>query len=384
MKESSSNIKARLKTRNKSLDGLRGIGALMVALSHSLFIVRIDNISEIWATPLQLSLPPQALLGRFLIVFLNGTAAVTIFFLISGYVLGQSLRRTRINLLQSVKFTLKRFSRLYPAYLLLIVASFIYSSYFHDQKTSILASNWYIRWFQFKPHWRDMIDNLTFANANLSAVTWTLKIEVIMAFFLPLIALFHSKVKIVGMIGMACILYFAGLFPSHRIDLSFAYIFYFGMLVPGGRRHFGNTFKKHRIMSTAILLYCFIMFFTSASLLSDIRLVYTVETLAGTYIFIFLSGSNRNILHRILSSGFLQFFGRISYSFYLFHFLILYILATLYFDYGTFLFSPGLVLTIAFFIAVLSIGLTAVLARVLSANFERPLYDYAKALIRKI
>ncbi|WP_417397167.1 hypothetical protein [Gimesia chilikensis] len=63
----------------KQLESLRGIAALMVALSHCLIVFAVDQNSMIWTTRLWETQGTQAFLTRLLLIPCNGGAAVTVF-----------------------------------------------------------------------------------------------------------------------------------------------------------------------------------------------------------------------------------------------------------------------------------------------------------------
>ena len=61
------------------LESLRGIAALMVAISHCLIVFAVDQNRMIWNTNILETQGTQALITRLLLVLFNGGAAVTIF-----------------------------------------------------------------------------------------------------------------------------------------------------------------------------------------------------------------------------------------------------------------------------------------------------------------
>ena len=101
---------------------------MMVALSHCLLVLTIDGLDNIWYASFSEVAGVQSALTRFMLIFLNGGAAVTVFFVLSGYVLGLSLDKHKVTVSRTLSFYLKRVFRLYPAHivsLLAIVASMV-------------------------------------------------------------------------------------------------------------------------------------------------------------------------------------------------------------------------------------------------------------------
>jgi peptidoglycan/LPS O-acetylase OafA/YrhL len=91
-----------------SLDGVRGFAALAVFLSH----MAVRN----------LVLPGNA---DFLGVF-----GVTLFFTLSGFLMSYLYASQRFEITKVYRYVVSRFSRIAPAYLLVIVASYLISQYF--------------------------------------------------------------------------------------------------------------------------------------------------------------------------------------------------------------------------------------------------------------
>lgn len=95
----------------QALESLRGIAAFIVFCCH---------FFNIFSTP-------QEIFPSYLIFFLNGSAAVYLFFILSGYVLS---RRFFIHYSKKALLTamLKRFFRLFPMVLICSLIAYILSS----------------------------------------------------------------------------------------------------------------------------------------------------------------------------------------------------------------------------------------------------------------
>ncbi|MEN8446999.1 MAG: acyltransferase [Cyanobacteria bacterium J06555_13] len=86
------------------LDALRGLAALWVVLFHSQLKGQLSHLSS--------ALPDEV----FSLVFQRGSLGVPIFFVISGFVIAHSLRKSTINRSFLKQFALRRFARLNPPY----------------------------------------------------------------------------------------------------------------------------------------------------------------------------------------------------------------------------------------------------------------------------
>lgn len=154
----------------KSIQALRGIAAFLVVLFHYKWAVDIDLYNPIVSA-----------------LFNSGGLGVTIFFILSGFVMIYSSR----NKNSAVNFAINRFSRIYPAYLFFIVLCFAIDgamSTFHytDKTTS------FVRSFFFLP---SITDNApAYINVNsVSGVRWTLNYEMYFYLLMSLSFIFSRK-----------------------------------------------------------------------------------------------------------------------------------------------------------------------------------------------
>ena len=107
-------------------------------------------------------------MARLLVGLFNGNAAVSLFFVISGFVLAQSLQRKHLEWPRAaILFSAKRVVRLYPPMavcLLVTFGGFLLAS--------ILVPSLYRR-----PEWNELALNLGYVSPALVGATWTLFIE---------------------------------------------------------------------------------------------------------------------------------------------------------------------------------------------------------------
>lgn len=132
------------------LDALRGIAAILVMLFH--YTTRYDELFG-HATPVAFAVP-------------WGYLGLNLFFMISGFVIFMTLDRTR----HPLDFVVSRFSRLYPAYWIAVVATFSVLALFHlpgKTQTALTAAGNLA-----------MFHNL-FGVAHVDNVYWTLEVELL-------------------------------------------------------------------------------------------------------------------------------------------------------------------------------------------------------------
>jgi peptidoglycan/LPS O-acetylase OafA/YrhL len=146
------------------LEGLRGMAALTVALSHSCFILRTGS-------------------GALLSILGNGRAAVSLFFVLSGFVLGASLRREKKVARGFVlNYAWRRIRRIYPAFAVAVIVSWLLLVIFPtswNQRGAELVGI-----IQPDTSFAELGKNLIFAKWSLDNVTWSLRTELIGSMFL--------------------------------------------------------------------------------------------------------------------------------------------------------------------------------------------------------
>ena len=180
---------ARPSARVPSLDGLRGVAALIVVFHHlSLLLAPIaatysdlqaeEARSAIWSAYWWLTSSPAQLL-------LAGPEAVLVFFVLSGLVVAMPvLQRPGFSW---VSYYPQRMARLYiPAAVSVLLAWLLVSvaGIFHAEPSGTAASGWSVR----EPTWQTVVGafDLLFGNAKINDPLWTLRWEVIFSILLPL------------------------------------------------------------------------------------------------------------------------------------------------------------------------------------------------------
>ncbi|QDU10402.1 acyltransferase family protein [Gimesia aquarii] len=371
------------------LESLRGIAALMVAVSHCLIVFAVDQNGMIWTTNLLETQGSQAFLTRLLLVPFNGGAAVTIFFVLSGYVLGLSLDRKSNNIRSNVAFYIKRIFRIYPAYIVCLTFIIFSIALFHTYIKFPNTSVWFQAWYQTDITFENAMANYALLETNLNQVAWTLKVELIMSLLFPFAYLVNrnvgTKLNLIFLFLLVIVGFMAGIMPFGNLYFLYGFVFYVGLLIPIVIEKLNLYVKQGArstmfIMSVACLL-CSRSLFSSSNLFCAVL----IETIFAALIVAILADEKTNLfLSRILDFEIVRKLGRFSYSFYIYHFIILYWLA-----YSLLLFvSPEITsnypLLLGVILAIISVTISYYVAMLSYFGVERPMIKYGAVTAEKI
>jgi peptidoglycan/LPS O-acetylase OafA/YrhL len=314
------------------LDSIRGLAALSVVLGHILYV-----------------LPPLPTIVQYspIRVLWAGHEAVILFFILSGFVLSMPfINRKEIKY---TGFLIKRIFRIYIPYIIAVLFALILKQIFYANSTNDIA------WVD--KHWGEDITAETLighlflvTNYNtlpIDPVIWSLVHEMRISIIFPLLIFIVLKLKLKKSIILAIslsvigiVLTGLGLNPSEGYLSSYAHsIHYVAMFIIGAllavnyEKLVGicsklSTVKKSSLLIIGLCLYTLqigIGFFIQSELLLFFR--EWIIALGATILIVFSMASMR--ASNFLNKKGIVFFGKISYSLYLFHIPILF--ASLYF-----------------------------------------------------
>jgi len=293
------------------LDGFRGISILLVTLSH------IGNVGKI----------------------IPGGFGVTIFFFISGFLITMLLIKEYDNSLNiNLKnFYLRRFFRIYPVLVFFMLLSILLvylrtnTIFFQDIFAGFLYyTNYYI------PFWKQAINNPL---SNVFNILWSLSIEEHFYLFYPLIFSFFIKKQnqlfyiLLALIFSSLAFRVYILYNNVNFEIASSIIYCcthtridsisFGclsaiLIFKNQNSEYLKIVQNFKYFLFGLLLILFCLVFRNPFFRESFR--YTIQGI-GLLIIIpyFIYLKNENIFKRLLKSKPLVFFGKISYSLYLFH-----------------------------------------------------------------
>jgi peptidoglycan/LPS O-acetylase OafA/YrhL len=283
--------------RNDQLDGLRGYAAMAVVIFHAVLGLDPTLVPRVLRANFAELSSWYDLFAKIVLEASSGETAVCIFFVLSGAVLFDSLKRTKGAPLRLViDFIVRRLFRIYPA---LIVCLIFSAAALAAIGTTVTPDA--------------LLKNAALYEFGVNGVTWTLNVEMVAVPFL--LASFFAY-RFGGERALLCIalIFYAALRAPwpHPPTLTFKfYWIYFalGMLIttPYGR------WLAERLPSAAWI----------PALLIGIIAKGVPQQFAIALLVLVLYYGRGGSLERVLRRPFSQFLGRISYSFYLFNVVLL-------------------------------------------------------------
>jgi len=239
-----------------------------------------------------------------------GASAVTLFFVISGYVLKLSIDKSSEGsaFRTSIAFTIKRLFRIYPAVLAVIMAAAFLEPYLFISPT--------------QRSWSEILLNMSLASSTMDWPTWSIRVEILAV---PAILLFwftRKRFGCAGLIGLTAAL--AGLSFARSLygeDMFGRYVFVFGlgMLI----HDLPRSLSPSRALATLAALATIAAIFARPVLSFHAQSAILVEAICATYLLTVLVHGGLPRSKALLGHRILRFLGRVSYSFYLIHFLVL-------------------------------------------------------------
>lgn len=368
-----------------TLGSMRGLAASVVVIYHGLMIARLGPIDDAHDLPLDWS-DPWLLALHVLLGLFNGSAAVVLFFVLSGTVLALSLaREATLGPRELGAYYTKRLFRLMPLLAAVaLVAAALHHAVF-DDRTHAFATTWMNWHFRHDPGAGEVAANALGLSASLNSPAWTIFIEIVASVAFP--ALFVLAVPGRGRwIALALLSLLAFAPVSLRGVNMFMMCFFAGALIPDVGARVARTFRAWsrgaRIASVAGALLVLGGF---QRLWAPDAFVDPLTTLASTLAAAFLV----TIVYfdpgaRALRSRALLFLGEISYGLYLMHLPVLFVIAHAVAPLFPTPLEPMAAIALNLALGVATLALTVPLATMSYHALERPMQGWGRALARRV
>jgi peptidoglycan/LPS O-acetylase OafA/YrhL len=323
-----------MNNRLEELDSLRGLAALTVFCSHIYLVLNENFLMKILFEygPLR--------------VFTAGSEAVTLFFVLSGFVLSiPFITKKPFNYLS---YFIKRLCRIYLPYLASFLLAIISWKLFYT-KEIISLSNWFnMNWSQ-SVNLNTIVVHLIFVKtfmSNLNNVIWSLVHEMRISLFFPIIMFILMRVNLIKGLLFAILLSFLSMIyywqtsPSFAgtelyVSIHYSAIFIVGALLARYKADISRKVSTWKFQSKFALFLtgiCFYLYAHPSFVLSIIfnefspfyrTVIDSWFTSIGAGILIMLSITS-SFLSKILKNNLIIFLGKISYSLYLTHLIVLF------------------------------------------------------------
>ncbi|SCX92633.1 Peptidoglycan/LPS O-acetylase OafA/YrhL, contains acyltransferase and SGNH-hydrolase domains [Nonlabens sp. Hel1_33_55] len=356
-----------MKKRFEFIDSLRGIGILMVMVYHT-----YQDVSKIYVPELSL-------------FFSQGARGVQLFFIVSAFTLyysQQQRERKGSNTIGS--FFFRRYFRIAPMYYLgififsmMIIFNIHHEPLRHNQITIFNIVSNFVFLNSLNPEW---INAIVLGG-------WSISVEFLFYFMFPLNYKYVSCLK--GSINFLMITLIMSavssfvmkrLFHFEQVLLLDEFLFYnifnqlpvfaigiVGFQIIREKKFFSNDFSYLLLLMTIIVLFVFWDDFTMHHLLNSVVFATLMVALSmGKFDF--------------LNIGFLSYFGKISYSCYLVHFAVLFVIVKFNFIQ---IFEPTTLvwnLCNYFVMLLIILGTTALISQITYNLIERPFIKLGRSV----
>ena len=310
-----------MKEKIHYLDGLRGLAALIVLNAHYVdsFCENNHYESTIQKTPLNL--------------FYNGNFSVCMFFILSGYVLSYSFFNTKNSDVVIVSAVKRYFRLLGPVLASVIVAYLLlkldlFSNIEFCKKT---GSTWLVGYYNFVPNFLDALKQglykaFLYEEYSYNPILWTMHLELLGSFFTFAFLVLFGKLKKRYLIYTTLILIFLN---------TYYLAFLLGILLCDLKV---NVFPYIKYTNSKIVLFVLLLvslFFSSypkidvqntiygpleiSRVVINSRLFYHI---IGSFLLVYVLLCSQ-LLQKLFSNPLMKFLGRISFSLYAIHLIII-------------------------------------------------------------
>ncbi len=326
--------------RIHSMDSMRGLASLQVLLHHSLCITVGFYTAYIAPSPSENSILIDTFTFSPLHFLWAGHEAVIFFFVMSGFVLSIPYYKERGDKYPS--FIIKRIFRIYLPYLIALGVGFLLNSIYNSHPRIPELSEWFNGIFARAVTPSEYVDFVFFLKGyfhNVVTSLWSLPVEIKLSLLIPIITIplrkLNRNICIFFPIFNMLIYHFGKRLGMESIWPDFTLFYYFTFFLFGAvlSRYFQEImaiFNNFSQVALVVMLIISILFYTykwNITLLSNHLYIYFHKipadymTAVASLLILILGMTTR--FSRILNTKYLIGLGRISFSLYLVHPLII-------------------------------------------------------------
>jgi peptidoglycan/LPS O-acetylase OafA/YrhL len=324
------------------LEGLRGVAALAVVIQHlvlTFYPSAAFGITMIWGVKSNYHHPIELFFSASPFIMLySGRLAVIIFFILSGFVLSYKFMRKKEKLIL-IESIIRRYFRLTIPIAFSCVLTYFFMKIgwlFNKDMYKITYSPWISHWNQFAPNFAKVLHesfiNVYSSGSAYNSSLWTMQYELNGSFlvFFSLFSyfIFSRKSHIYLFYGLLCLIFFLN-------NKFFMICFLLGIILCELFVSDSLPQIKNKINSVLLSIVC--VYLCSFPYVTDIKgtmwgILYTdlldrdsmanFYYITGAFLLIYLILISKR-LQDLFSTPFARFLGKISFSMYIMHLLII-------------------------------------------------------------
>ncbi|HXD92487.1 MAG TPA: acyltransferase [Bacteroidia bacterium] len=346
-------------TRYETIDGFRGFLALGVFIYHA----------SMWKQYIQIGKwdPPQS---NFYCQF--GGTSVAFFFMITSFLFISKLINSTEKGFNWRAFFISRIFRIMPMYyfsVFIIILLVMINSHWELKESMVDFLKSIFNWVIFTIHRSARINNYNLTLNINAGVQWSLPLEWLFYFSLPLISLFILKRKPSGIYLLISVLFIFGYFLIQPNNIYHNVISFMSGAIAPFILKYAPKIKVNNFLGSVVLLACLILI---GGVRIDSDLIYKL-LVALIFTLIALG----NTLFGVLKNSTLKLLGEICYSTYLLHGIILF--TVLYVGFGMEKLKPFT--SLEYWCLIFLITPLVVIISFLGYKFiEKPFMDKAKKI----
>jgi peptidoglycan/LPS O-acetylase OafA/YrhL len=297
------------------LQSFRGFGVLMVAFFHCQGVIG----GELSMRPApEHGLGTAPILAHYIsLAVLNGHAALMAFFVLSGFVLTLSLRRgPQGGLPASFTFTTARLFRIVPANAVAVLVAVAMAATARATRQASVPPPW---------SWSPMLANMLLVETTINPVAWSLTVEMLAVPFIVgmfLVTRRHGPTPLVLVAAVTLCLSFAPSWIGHRPLGRNLFVFFLGMLVAELGPRLAGTLNRKQAARWFVL--ALVVWFPTRALLGRwSHFASVAEAFAAATMMALIAYGPQLSSYRWFELRPVLWLGEISYSLYLYHFLLM-------------------------------------------------------------
>ena len=314
-----------------NLAALRAIAALTVAVFHSLMWLRVVGDERLLMLPPWQASTVQGAVVRCLLAVFNGAMAVDLFFVLSGFLLSGAISARGMCARSVVAFYVRRVLRLWPAYVASLALVAVGLGLRGDFRVWPQAASWLVQFYRSDIASVDWPANLGLLSTALNPVAWSLSVEIAMSACLPLLVLTARHLGGIVALGQIVAAFIVAPFCRYDGAGHFLYIFLLGVYGGVFRAELDAVVRRWGIGRQPRVLVCIAALCVPGFVTLEHHPLADLSMALGALVLILVIVEERPagacwamppawralVLHC----------GALSYSFYLCHFIVMYLLA---------------------------------------------------------